>query len=76
MVCPPGDTISTEVGLGPKIDLVGIFFVKEEKRDAETESFLSVAVSRASLSVVEIPLFVLAAFRSGLFMAGAGGVRS
>jgi hypothetical protein len=34
MVCPPGDTISTEVGLGPKIDLAGIFFEEEEKRDA------------------------------------------
>jgi hypothetical protein len=52
MVCPPGDTTSTEVGLGTKIDLALIFFVEEEKRDAETESFLSVAISRASVSAV------------------------
>jgi hypothetical protein len=49
MVCPPGDTTSTEVGLGQKIDLALIFFVEEEKRDSETESFLSIAISRASL---------------------------
>jgi hypothetical protein len=35
-----------------KIDLAKIFFVEEEKRDAETESFLSVAVSRASLLAI------------------------
>jgi hypothetical protein len=50
MVCPPGDTTSTGVDLGPKIDLAPIFFEDEEKRDAETESFHPVAVSRASLS--------------------------
>jgi hypothetical protein len=29
MVCSPGDTTSTEVGLGPKIDLTNIFFPEE-----------------------------------------------
>jgi hypothetical protein len=49
-VCTPGDTTSTDVDLGPhKIDWVPIF-IHEEKRDAETESFLSGTVSRASLS--------------------------
>jgi hypothetical protein len=60
MVCPPGDTTSAEVGLGPKIDSALIFFV-EEKRDTETESFLSVAISRASLYIIykkDIPVGV------------------
>jgi hypothetical protein len=39
MVCPPGDTRSTEVGLGPKIDLAGIFFIKEDiERDRRRDS--------------------------------------
>jgi hypothetical protein len=50
MVCPTGDTTSTGVDLGRKIDLAPIFFEDEEKRDAETERFPPVAVSRASLS--------------------------
>jgi hypothetical protein len=52
MVCPPGDTTSTGVDLGPKIDLAPTFFEDEEKRDAATGSFPPVAVSRASLSAL------------------------
>jgi hypothetical protein len=52
MVCPPGDTTSTEVGLGPKIDLVKIFFPEEEQRDVEvSRPGLSAVTRRRSLSL-------------------------
>jgi hypothetical protein len=59
------------------IDWVAIF-LDEEKRDAETESFLSEAVSRASLSTFSRrrSLFLLAAFGFRCLTAGAGGVRA
>jgi hypothetical protein len=34
-VCPQGDTTSTEVDKGPRIDLVTIFFTEEEEREVD-----------------------------------------
>jgi hypothetical protein len=34
-ICPLGDTTSTEVDKGPRIDLVTIFFTEEEEREVD-----------------------------------------
>jgi hypothetical protein len=77
MVCPPGDTTSTEVGLGPKIDLAAIFFVEEEKRRRNRKFPLCSGLSSQSIGSLSttIPLFFVEAFRFRLLTAGAGEVR-